>query len=190
MIRATHALALLILTAIAAGMLAGCAASDLPVEEMRPQDVRTGMSQSQVDRLMGAPKKSCSIYERAGNGRRDSQSDRDTICFIKGKVDTIVTRRSAPGRADDISVEWGNPEQAPPPSPTATAPALGMADAQVARLMGRPTMRAEYYSRGVGIYPGSDYYAVFRNGVVVKFGAGEYRCVHGLCTRLTPIGDD
>lgn len=186
MIKATHALALLILAAIAAGTLAGCAASGSPVEEMRPQDVRTGMSQSQVDRLMGVPKKSCSIYERAGNG----QSDRDTICFIKGKVDTIVTRRPAPGRADDISVEWGNPEQAPPPSPTATAPALGMGAAQVARLMGKPSMRAEYYSKGAGIYPGSDYYAVFRNGVVVKFGAGEYRCVHGLCTRLTPIGDE
>jgi len=165
--------------------LMGCAAPVLTAEEMRPQDVRTGMSQSQVDRLLGVPKRSCWNFERIRN------VDVDTICFTKGIVDRIATRRPVPGTKEiEYSTEWRKPDQ--PPSPSATTPEFGMTAAQITKLKGTPSMTEEYYFEGEANDTGlGEYYAFFRNGRLVRFGAAETRCVHGLCMRMsTPQTDD
>lgn len=161
------------LLSVIAVALTGCTPPVVPDVQKRPEEMRAGLSESQVNRLLGAPTRSCWNYVRT------KDSDTDYICFTKGIVEYVETRRPVPGTRDiDVQIMEGD-RPSPPPSSPATKAALGMTIAEVARLMGNPPMREEYYFKGR-----AEYYAIFRNGIVTKFAPVAYCSRHGVTHRV------
>jgi len=140
-------------------VLVACAPIALPDNEKQPDKVQTGMTTRQVERLMGAPFRTCWIYE-PGKGVEES------VCFMDGMVHSTGRTTQKPGSKeifiDAVFTDTWPPKQRP--SASATEVAIGMAPADVTRLKGKPSALIDSYSK-----ERMEYRATFRNGVLTNF---------------------
>ncbi|WP_428663613.1 hypothetical protein [Reyranella sp.] len=174
----------LFLVTIITFALAACAPMVVPDEQKRPEDVRTGMSKQQVDRLMGKPKQSCWTY---GQGEWND----DKVCFNDDIAYSVSKKTAKPGTNDfyltvvDIAPASKTASLCcfimkdgdPPPqaaSPSATEVAQWMTPSLVTKSKGRPSMMEEDYLKGE-----DKYRAFFSNDVLTKFGMVRSSYTHG-----------